>query len=147
MRTLACAGSTTTSAPSSSADSYRPATPAPSHAFASAVRVWAKLKALKAELRHRLHHPIPDVGKWLEKVVSGYYRYHAVPGNARILWAFRFHVGRLWWRTLKRRSQRSRWNWVRMTRLIDRWLPCPGILHPYREQRLRVTTRGRSPVR
>ena len=110
-------------------------------------RFRAKLKALKAELRHRLHHPIPDVGEWLEKVVSGYYRYHAVPGNARTLWAFRFHVGRLWWRTLKRRSQRSRWNWVRMTRLIDRWLPCPRILHPYPEQRLRVTTRGRSPVR
>ena len=32
-------------------------------------------------------------------------------------------------------------------RLIDRWLPRPRILHPYPEQRLRVTTRGRSPVR
>ncbi len=110
-------------------------------------RFRAKLKALKVELRYRLHHPIPDVGKWLEKVVSGYYRYHAVPGNAHTLWAFRFHVGRLWFRTLKRRSQRSRLNWTRMTRIIDRWLPCPRILHPYPEQRLRVTTRGRSPVR
>jgi len=110
-------------------------------------RFRAKLKALKIELRYRLHHPIPDVGKWLEKVVSGYYRYHAVPGNAHTLWAFRFHVGRLWFRTLKRRSQRSRLNWTRMTRIIDRWLPMPQILHPYPEQRLRVTTRGRSPVR
>jgi RNA-directed DNA polymerase len=110
-------------------------------------RFRAKLKALKVELRYRLHHPIPDVGKWLEQVVSGYYRYHAVPGNAHTLWAFRFHVGRLWFRTLKRRSQRSRLNWTRMTRIIDRWLPCPRILHPYPEQRLRVTTRGRSPVR
>jgi hypothetical protein len=110
-------------------------------------RFRAKLRALKAELRYRLHHPIPDVGKWLEKVVSGYFRYHAVPGNARTLWAFRFQVGRLWFRTLKRRSQRTRLNWTRMTRLIDRWLPRPRILHPYPEQRLRVTTRGRSPVR
>jgi hypothetical protein len=110
-------------------------------------RFRAKLKAVKAGLRRRLHHPIPDVGEWLEKVVFGYYRYHAVPGNARRLWAFRFHVGGLWMRTLKRRSQRSQVNWERMTRIIDRWLPRPRILHPYPEQRLRVTTRGRSPVR
>ena len=63
------------------------------------------------------------------------------------MWAFRLHVGRLWMRTLKRRSQRSRIDWSRMTRIIDRWLPCPRVLHAYPEQRLRVTTRGRSPVR
>ena len=110
-------------------------------------RFRTKLKAVKAELLYRLHHPIPDVGKWLKSVVQGYYRYHAVPGNARILWAFRFHVARLWFRTLKRRSQRHRMNWTRMTRIINRWLPIPQILHPYPEQRLRVITRGRSPVR
>lgn len=110
-------------------------------------RFRTKLKALKAELLYRLHHPIPDVGKWLKSVVQGYYRYHAVPGNARILWAFRYQVARLWFRTLKRRSQRNRTNWTRMTRIINRWLPIPRILHPYPEQRLRVTTRGRSPVR
>jgi RNA-directed DNA polymerase len=71
-------------------------------------RFRTKLRAVKAELLYRLHHPIPDVGKWLKSVVQGYERYHAVPGNARILWAFRFHAARLWFRTLKRRSQRHR---------------------------------------
>jgi len=103
-------------------------------------RFRAKLKALKVELRRRLHLPIPDVGKWLKTVLNGYYRYHAVPGNAHILWAFRLHVGRLWFRTLKRRSQRSRLTWERMKRIIDRWLPKPRIMHPYPEQRLRVNT-------
>jgi RNA-directed DNA polymerase len=100
----------------------------------------AKLKAVKAELRRRMHRPIPETGKWLAKVVAGYYQYHAVPGNARALWAFRFHVGRLWWRTLNRRSQRSRCDRARLKRLMDRWVPRPQILHPYPEQRLRVIT-------
>jgi hypothetical protein len=41
----------------------------------------AKLHALKAELRLQMHEPVAEVGAWLQKVVTGYYRYHAVPGN------------------------------------------------------------------
>ena len=110
-------------------------------------RFRAKLKALKAEFRDRLHLSIPEVGKWLKTVMNGYYQYHAVPGNSRILWAFRYHVGRLWFRALKRRSQRSKLTWERMERIIDRQLPRPRILHPYPDQRLRVITQGRSPMR
>jgi len=44
-------------------------------------RMIAKLRAIKAELRYRMHQPIALVGAWLQKVVVGYYQYHAVPGN------------------------------------------------------------------
>ena len=44
-------------------------------------RTVAKLYAIKAELRRRMHEPVADVGRWLRRVVNGYYRYHAVPGN------------------------------------------------------------------
>ena len=112
-------------------------------------RMRAKLKSLKTELRRRMHLSVPEVGEWLEMVLNGYYRYHAVPGNADRMWSFRFHVGRLWFRTLRRRSDKTRLNWTRMDRIIKRWLPHPRILHPYPEQRLRlrVMTQGRSPVR
>jgi hypothetical protein len=43
-------------------------------------RMVAKLHAIKAELRLRMHEPVAVVGAWLRKVVNGYYRYHAVPG-------------------------------------------------------------------
>jgi hypothetical protein len=33
----------------------------------------AKLHAIKAELRLRMHEPIADAGAWLRKVVNGYY--------------------------------------------------------------------------
>jgi len=35
----------------------------------------AKLSAVKAELRRRLHVPIPEVGRWLRSVVEGHLRY------------------------------------------------------------------------
>jgi hypothetical protein len=44
-------------------------------------RMVAKLLAVKAELVRRRHEPKAAVGEWLQKVTSGYYRYHAVPGN------------------------------------------------------------------
>jgi len=41
----------------------------------------AKLQAVKVELRQRMHEPIAEVGAWLQKIVTGYYPYHAVPAN------------------------------------------------------------------
>ena len=43
----------------------------------------ATLQAIKAKLRQRMHEPVNAVGAWLKRVVSGYYRYHAVPDNQR----------------------------------------------------------------
>ena len=107
----------------------------------------AKLRGIKVELRKRLHDPIPAVGQWLRSVVQGHFQYYAVPRNHRKLNAFKYHVSQLWFRALRRRSQRHRISGERMSRLVDRWLPAVRIRHPYPEQRLRVTTRGRSPVR
>ena len=110
-------------------------------------RLWAKLAELKRELRKRLHLPVPVVGKWLRVVLLGHFRYYGVPRNGRKLSAFRYHVGYLWYKTLRRRSQRHRLNWDRMSRLIKRWLPQPRIYHPHTDLSMYVITRGRSPVR
>ncbi len=112
-----------------------------------AKRQRAKLKALKIELRRRMHLSVSEVGRWLKSVSTGYYRYYAVPGASAPMWAFRYHLGHLWFRTLKRRSQRTKMNWERMTRIIDHWLPKPRIMHPLPRMRLCVITQGRSPVR
>ena len=112
-----------------------------------AKRQRAKLKALKIELRRTMHLPIGEVGRWLNSVSTGYYRYYAVPGASAPMWAFRYHLSHLWLRALRRRSQRTKMSWERMTRIIDHWLPKPRIMHPLPRMRLRVTTRGRSPVR
>lgn len=110
-------------------------------------RIRAKLMKLRIELRQRLHHPLPVVAKWLRVVLLGHYRYYGVPGNSRKLHSFHYHLSRIWYKTLRRRSQRHRLNWERMNRLINRWLPRPRIYHPYPDLSMYVTTRGRSPVR
>ena len=103
-------------------------------------RVQAKLSEVKAELGRRLHAPIPEVGRWLRSVVEGHLRYYGVPMNRPALATFRFQVGRLWYRTLRRRSQTTRLTWERMQRLTRRWLPPARITHPYPLRRLGVVT-------
>jgi len=101
-------------------------------------RVRAKLRELKVELRRRLHLSIPDVGRWLASVLRGHYRYYGVPRNYRALATMRYRVIWLWYRALRRRSQRHKMTWERIRRLEMKWLPQPRIYHPHPQQRLRV---------
>ncbi len=110
-------------------------------------RFQAKLKEVERLFRKRWHWSIPEVGRWLAAVVRGHVRYYGVPGNGPRISAFRFAIGRLWFRALRRRSQNDRSSWKRARRLIDKYIPGARICHPYPNQRLRVTTQGRSPVR
>jgi len=102
-------------------------------------RMRAKLKMIKEEMWRRMHQPIPVQVKWLWYVVRGYFNYHAVPTNLRALAVFRHHVIDLWRRTLRRRGQKDRTSWARMTTLADAWLPKPNILHPWPSVRFAVT--------
>ena len=98
----------------------------------------AKLKEIKAELRRRMHQPIPEQGKWLRQVVTGFFAYHAVPTNGRALCAFRYHITDLWRRTLRQRSQQDHTTWERITQLVDDFLPKPRVLHPWPNVRFAV---------
>ena len=103
-------------------------------------RLQAKLNEVKAELRRRMHQPIPEVGQWLRSVVDGHNRYYGVPMNEPALHLFRIQVGRLWHRTLSRRSQNGRISWDRMHRIVARWLPPVRIYHSYPLRRMGVIT-------
>ena len=85
-----------------------------------------------------MHQSIPAQGKWLAQVVGGWFNYHAVPTNSRALAAFRYHVTDLWRRTLRRRSDKDKTTWARMTRLENDFLPKPTILHPWPNARFAV---------
>jgi group II intron reverse transcriptase/maturase len=103
-------------------------------------RLQAKLAEIKAELKERMHDPVPEVGQWLGSVLRGHLQYYGVPmnGSARLL--FRFQIARLWHRTLCRRSQKGRVLWERMKRLMERYLPPVCICHPYPLRRMGVIT-------
>ena len=102
-------------------------------------RMRAKLKAIKQELRRRMHQPIPKQGEWLGQVVGGYFNYFAVPTNSPTLARFRDCIIKAWQRSLKRRSQKYAPTWPQMTQHIRDWLPTPRILHPWPSTRFAVT--------
>jgi RNA-directed DNA polymerase len=113
-------------------------------------RMTAKLKDIKAKLRVRMHFRVGGTVKWLQQVVRGYFQYHAVPGNLKRMATFRWEVARLWYRTLRRRSQRSRLTWKRFDMRLGSLLPAVQVLHPYPDERFDVkypNIRGRNRVR
>jgi len=111
-------------------------------------RRWqAKLCALNAELRRRMHDPIPEQGAYLRSVMLGHTRYYGVPRNGPSLMAFRGALRRLWRAVLMRRSQTAFVSHARIARLAARWLPLPHICHPYPHQRLAYVTQGKSRMR
>lgn len=110
-------------------------------------RLTAKLHEVKAELRKRMHDSLPEQASWLASVVRGYFQYHAIPGNWKAIGAFRTQVARIWYKSLRRRSQKSSLNWDRMTKIVQASLPPARILHPWPEQRFDAMIRGRSRMR
>jgi hypothetical protein len=82
-----------------------------------AKRMRAKLLAVKREMWKRMHHPVPEQGRWLARVLAGHYNYYAVPDNIEALSAFRYQLIRHWFKSLRRRSQKHRLDWARMDRL------------------------------
>jgi RNA-directed DNA polymerase len=98
-------------------------------------RVRAKLQEVRAVLRYRWHHPIPEVGRWLASVIRGHMNYFAVPRNYEAVAAFRYEVIKHWRHGLSRRSHKAHVTWPRMLRIAEAWLPRVRIMHPYPSQR------------
>jgi RNA-directed DNA polymerase len=117
------------------------------HRRTSKKRMRAKLKTIREDLHRHRHLPVPVQGQKIAAVIRGYFAYHAVPTNIECLGVFRTQIIRDWHRALRRRSQRSRMDWERMSRLAKRWVPTPRVLHPYPWDRFDDRTQGRSRVR
>lgn len=111
-------------------------------------RMRATLDAIRVALMRRRHEPIAAVGKWLNRVVVGYFNYHAVPGNLYRLDGMRSEICRAWRHALLRRSQRNRMTWDRFNRITKRFVPSARTAHPFPEDRFYAShTRGRSRMR
>ena len=107
----------------------------------------AKLRAVKLELRRRLHHPLPEQGAYLRAVVLGHNRYYGVPSNGPALSTFREAVGPALVARVAPPQPRQPTHVERMGRYVARWLPTPRICHPYPRVRFAVTTQGKSRMR
>ena len=90
-----------------------------------------KLAEVKEDLRRRRHQSIPEQGTWLGQVVRGFIQYFGVPTNSKALVSFRYHVSVLWYRALRRRSQKDKTTWEKMDRLRRAFLPPPRLCQPW----------------
>jgi hypothetical protein len=96
-----------------------------------AERMTRKLRELRQEARRRMHNPLATQHGWLRRVLCGHYRYYGLPSNHRAMRRFYWQVLCLWYRCLRRRSQRSRLTWQRFFELLTRLpLPEPRITRP-----------------
>ena len=79
-------------------------------------------------------------GEWLQKVVLGYYQYHAVPGNLDHLRVFMHRAYEGCGGLSSSRSQQGPGALgLGFNPDPDRWIPVPRVLHPYPTQRFDAT--------
>ena len=109
-----------------------------------AERMRRTLKRIKEALRRRRHDPVEGTARWLGRVVDGWLNYYAVPTSLRFLHRFIRSLRWLWWRTLRRRSQKDRFDLAGVDKLSATYWPKLKIRHPWPDQRFAVNaTRGR----
>ena len=101
-------------------------------------RMARTLKRIKEALRRRMHDNVEETARWLGKVVGGWLNYFAVPTSARFLYRFLLRLKRLWFKTLRRRSQKDRFSWAQVDTLTTKYWPKLEIRHPWPDQRLAV---------
>jgi RNA-directed DNA polymerase len=60
---------------------------------------------------------------------QGHLQYFGVRGNSRSVSAYAFHVRRLLFKWLNRRSQRRSFTWQHFATWLDTWMPPLRIVH------------------
>ena len=106
----------------------------------SKTRMRKTLAALKEKLKYRSDEDVAQTGQWLKRFVQGYFNYHAIPGNLQRLNGFRKAVCTLWRGALLRRSHKHRLPWSKFGKLVDRFVPCCRLVHPWPARRTHVST-------
>ena len=102
-------------------------------------RITRKLRELRQQARRRMHAPLAVQQRWLSHVLRGHYAYYGLPSNFQALQGFYWQVLRIWFRSLRRRSQRRRLSKARFGQLLERFpLPTPRITHPWSQPQVRL---------
>jgi RNA-directed DNA polymerase len=92
-------------------------------------RMRSKLTELGRRLKLKRTQGTAAMQKYLLQHVRGHLQYYGVSGNSRSLGTYVFHVRRLFFKWLNRRSQRRSFNWARYDAWLSTWFPRPRIVH------------------
>jgi len=80
-----------------------------------------KVKEMDGEIRDRLivcGLPVPDVIKWLNQVLVGYFHYYGITDNIMMLNSFMRRIEELLFKWLNRRSQKRSFRWKNFNDLL-----------------------------
>jgi group II intron reverse transcriptase/maturase len=72
-----------------------------------------KRKKLKEWLESYMHVDVKETVKELNKKLQGHYQYYGISGNYKGIQKFYRYAELMYWKVLKRRSQKSRMTWAR----------------------------------
>ena len=86
-------------------------------------------RAVAEWCRSHRHHEVQPQHAALKRRLVGHFNYFGVNGNARSMMRVRHATIRVWFKWLRRRSQRTRLTWERFGRVLERFpLPRPRVV-------------------
>ena len=77
-----------------------------------------KIAKMKMWIRQRMHKPLKETIKSLNRKLVGHYNYYGITDNSKSIHAFYYHTVRQLYKTLKRRTQKHRMSWERYKKLL-----------------------------
>jgi RNA-directed DNA polymerase len=92
-------------------------------------RIHKKLQALGAQLKTLRTEGTRAMQEYVRLHLRGHIQYFGVSGNSRSVGTYVFHVGRLLFKWLNRRSERRSFKETRYYAWLLTWLPRPRIVH------------------
>ena len=95
-------------------------------------RMARALGAIAEKCRRMRHQPLVDQHRQLSQKLKGHFAYFGITGNSLRLEQLYKETKRIWRKWLSRRSNKSRVNWKKFTRIEKQFpLPPPKIVHRY----------------
>jgi hypothetical protein len=88
-----------------------------------------KLKGLNERLRELRSHGGRAMMAYVRRHLQGHIQYYGVSGNSRAVRRYVYAASRLLFKWLNRRSQRRSFPWAHFSKVLERWLPKPRIVH------------------
>ncbi len=101
----------------------------------SSKKLRQKLTGMNQWLKqHRSRMPLGEWWQILRQKMLGHYRYYGIRGNSHSLQSYEYHVKRMVYKWINRRSQKNSYTWKQFIRWLEyNPLPKPKIYHkPYK---------------
>lgn len=90
-------------------------------------RMTRALRKMRRYCRATMRQPVSEQWKGLCVRIKGHCNFYGITGNADSLRQYHYEVGRIWWKSLNRRSGHARKGWDWYNQIIARQYPLPVV--------------------